>query len=210
MERSTGVHRRFVSAALTPSGWSVRTRLLLADWMAGLHRYLGRKYNLLGSGEQEMVAVDMVMEGVESLRVKYVNLIYVDKLVRRWYAGEAATGGQGVGVVGMHGWVRGWGSGACLQGGWGRVLMRPGLGRGKGAGDGEVAVTCHEECTGHTASFYYAGQGQGLQTARPPGHAAWSSHQGVNSQVSRGAMAHAYAAPGSSPPLCSSIRLSVS
>eukprot|EP00198_Chlamydomonas_reinhardtii_P011790 XP_001701127.1 flagellar associated protein [Chlamydomonas reinhardtii] len=43
-------------------------------------RYLARKYKLQGKDETEMVAVDEIMEGVESLRVKYVNLIYNDKL----------------------------------------------------------------------------------------------------------------------------------
>ncbi|GFR46113.1 hypothetical protein Agub_g7601 [Astrephomene gubernaculifera] len=43
-------------------------------------RYLARKYNLQGKDEKEMCAVDMIVEGVESLRVKYVNLIYNDKL----------------------------------------------------------------------------------------------------------------------------------
>ncbi|KAG2484598.1 hypothetical protein HYH03_016639 [Edaphochlamys debaryana] len=43
-------------------------------------RYLARKYKLYGKDEHEAIAVDMIMEGVESLRVKYLNLIYQDKL----------------------------------------------------------------------------------------------------------------------------------
>uniref|UniRef100_A0A7S0V6R1 glutathione transferase n=1 Tax=Polytomella parva TaxID=51329 RepID=A0A7S0V6R1_9CHLO len=43
-------------------------------------RYLARKYDLNGKAEADTCAVDMIMEGVESLRIKYVNLIYNDKL----------------------------------------------------------------------------------------------------------------------------------
>ena len=48
---------------------------------AALRRYIGRKYHMMGANEKEMVLVDMIMEGVESLRTKYINLIYNDKLV---------------------------------------------------------------------------------------------------------------------------------
>ncbi len=39
-------------------------------------RYLGRKYAIDGKTEADKVLVDEVMEGVESLRTKYVSLIY--------------------------------------------------------------------------------------------------------------------------------------
>jgi len=45
-----------------------------------IHRYIGRKYGLLGSNEKQQCAADMVMEGVEALRSKYVALIYQDQL----------------------------------------------------------------------------------------------------------------------------------
>ncbi|KAJ9516156.1 hypothetical protein QJQ45_024589 [Haematococcus lacustris] len=43
-------------------------------------RYLGRKYGLEGKTEADKVVVDMMVEAVESLRSKYVELIYVNKL----------------------------------------------------------------------------------------------------------------------------------
>jgi len=43
-------------------------------------RYLARKGGLNGANEKEATAVDMIMEAVESLRVKYGALIYQDQL----------------------------------------------------------------------------------------------------------------------------------
>eukprot|EP00198_Chlamydomonas_reinhardtii_P011758 XP_001701095.1 glutathione S-transferase [Chlamydomonas reinhardtii] len=43
-------------------------------------RYLARHYKLYGKDEKEMGLVDMIMEGVESLRVKYLALVYQEKL----------------------------------------------------------------------------------------------------------------------------------
>uniref|UniRef100_A0A7S0WFA7 glutathione transferase n=1 Tax=Chlamydomonas leiostraca TaxID=1034604 RepID=A0A7S0WFA7_9CHLO len=43
-------------------------------------RYIARKYNLDGKTDVEKAIVDMAMEGVESLRGKYVALIYQDQL----------------------------------------------------------------------------------------------------------------------------------
>jgi hypothetical protein len=39
-------------------------------------RHIGRKYGLMGSTEKEHSVIDMAMEGVESLRMKYLGLIY--------------------------------------------------------------------------------------------------------------------------------------
>ncbi|GLC45693.1 hypothetical protein PLESTB_001316100 [Pleodorina starrii] len=66
-------------------------------------RYLARKYKLEGKTEKEMCAVDMIMEGVESLRVKYVNLIYNDQLAeaaketywKTYFDKETTTGRNG-------------------------------------------------------------------------------------------------------------------
>ncbi|GFH05751.1 uncharacterized protein HaLaN_00262 [Haematococcus lacustris] len=44
--------------------------------------YLGRKYRLEGKTEADKVVVDMMVEAVESLRSKYVELIYVNKFIR--------------------------------------------------------------------------------------------------------------------------------
>jgi glutathione S-transferase P len=43
-------------------------------------RHLGRKHALYGQTEQDMVNVDMLLDGVESIKLKYLNLIYVDQL----------------------------------------------------------------------------------------------------------------------------------
>ncbi|EFJ47313.1 hypothetical protein VOLCADRAFT_92063 [Volvox carteri f. nagariensis] len=66
-------------------------------------RYLARKYNLQGKTEKEICAVDMIMEGVESLRVKYVNLVYNDQLAdaakeaywKTYFDKETTTGRNG-------------------------------------------------------------------------------------------------------------------
>ncbi|XP_005099402.1 glutathione S-transferase P 1 [Aplysia californica] len=39
-------------------------------------RYLGRKHGLYGSNEEEAAYIDMITEGIEDLRVKYVTMIY--------------------------------------------------------------------------------------------------------------------------------------
>lgn len=44
-------------------------------------RYLATKHGLMGSSPKEAAMIDMVMEGVESMRAKYGNLIYGDQLV---------------------------------------------------------------------------------------------------------------------------------
>jgi hypothetical protein len=41
-------------------------------------RHLGRKYDLMGSTEKDHCVVDMIIDGVESLRDKYTTFIYVD------------------------------------------------------------------------------------------------------------------------------------
>ncbi|GLC39874.1 hypothetical protein PLESTB_001311600 [Pleodorina starrii] len=46
-------------------------------------RYLGRKYGLYGKSEKETIAVDEILEGVESLRCKYLTLIYQDQLATK-------------------------------------------------------------------------------------------------------------------------------
>lgn len=43
-------------------------------------RHLGRKYGLYGKTEKDACMVDMIMDGVESIKLKYLNLIYVDRL----------------------------------------------------------------------------------------------------------------------------------
>eukprot|EP00798_Chlamydomonas_sp_ICE-L_P015212 gene15212-21289_t len=43
-------------------------------------RFIGRKYGMMGETEKEHCMVDMVMEGVESLRSAYLKLIYQDLL----------------------------------------------------------------------------------------------------------------------------------
>ncbi|KXZ45600.1 hypothetical protein GPECTOR_53g93 [Gonium pectorale] len=43
-------------------------------------RYLARKYGLYGKSDAETNAVDEILEGVESLRTKYLTLVYQDKL----------------------------------------------------------------------------------------------------------------------------------
>ncbi|KAG1657223.1 hypothetical protein FOA52_011511 [Chlamydomonas sp. UWO 241] len=43
-------------------------------------RYLAAKHGLMGSNAKQAAAIDMVMEGVESLRNKYLNLVYADRL----------------------------------------------------------------------------------------------------------------------------------
>jgi glutathione S-transferase len=44
-------------------------------------RHLGRAHGLYGSGLAAQAAVDVVIDGVESLRGKYLDLIYRDSLV---------------------------------------------------------------------------------------------------------------------------------
>lgn len=46
-------------------------------------RYIGRKWDLNGRNEKEVVTNDMAGEAVESLINKYLTLIYQDQLVRR-------------------------------------------------------------------------------------------------------------------------------
>ncbi|EFJ41636.1 hypothetical protein VOLCADRAFT_107623 [Volvox carteri f. nagariensis] len=46
-------------------------------------RYLARKYGMYGKSEKETAAVDVILEGVESLRVKYLNLVYQDQLATK-------------------------------------------------------------------------------------------------------------------------------
>lgn len=43
-------------------------------------RHLARKHQLYGSGDKEMAHVDMLIDGVESIRGKYLILIYQDQL----------------------------------------------------------------------------------------------------------------------------------
>jgi hypothetical protein len=43
-------------------------------------RHIGRKHGLMGSTEKEHSMIDVAMEGVESIRAKYVNLIYVTQV----------------------------------------------------------------------------------------------------------------------------------
>lgn len=43
-------------------------------------RHIGRTHKMYGSSEKEHCEVDMVLDGVESLRVKYLALIYQDQL----------------------------------------------------------------------------------------------------------------------------------
>eukprot|EP00983_Pelagomonas_calceolata_P126105 1161269-Pelagomonas_calceolata.AAC.18 len=44
-------------------------------------RHLGRTQELYGKGEQDMITVDMCLDTVEAMWVKYVPLIYWEKLV---------------------------------------------------------------------------------------------------------------------------------
>lgn len=43
---------------------------------AAIMRHLGRKHGLYGNTELEATFVDMMADGVEDLRKKYLNLIY--------------------------------------------------------------------------------------------------------------------------------------
>jgi len=43
-------------------------------------RYIGRKYGLYGSTLKQKAAVDMVIDTVEAIKLKYLNLIYVDRV----------------------------------------------------------------------------------------------------------------------------------
>ncbi|KXZ45605.1 hypothetical protein GPECTOR_53g98 [Gonium pectorale] len=62
-------------------------------------RYLARKYSLQGKTEQEQCVVDMLMEGVESLRVKYVNLEEAAKEVYwKTYFDKSTTEGRNGGA----------------------------------------------------------------------------------------------------------------
>jgi len=42
-------------------------------------RYLGRLFNRYGSDIRERAQIDMILDGCEDLRLKYLNLIYVDQ-----------------------------------------------------------------------------------------------------------------------------------
>ena len=44
-------------------------------------RYIGRKWHLMGASEKQACMADVAMEGVESLRSKYLVLIYQNNLV---------------------------------------------------------------------------------------------------------------------------------
>ena len=44
-------------------------------------RYIGRKWDLMGASEKQACMADVAMEGVESLRSKYLVLIYQNNLV---------------------------------------------------------------------------------------------------------------------------------
>ncbi|XP_071986530.1 glutathione S-transferase P 2-like isoform X2 [Engystomops pustulosus] len=41
-------------------------------------RYLGRKYGISGSNDQEVAIIDMINDGVEDLRMKYYNFFLFD------------------------------------------------------------------------------------------------------------------------------------
>lgn len=43
-------------------------------------RHLARKHNMYGTSDREHCLVDMVMDGVEDIKRKYLNLIYQDEL----------------------------------------------------------------------------------------------------------------------------------
>lgn len=48
-------------------------------------RHVGRKHGLYGASRAEAAAIDMLLDGVEDLRVKYLQLIYKEELVGRYY-----------------------------------------------------------------------------------------------------------------------------
>eukprot|EP01026_Neomeris_dumetosa_P014733 TRINITY_DN1542_c0_g1_i6.p1 TRINITY_DN1542_c0_g1~~TRINITY_DN1542_c0_g1_i6.p1 ORF type:complete len:252 (-),score=24.59 TRINITY_DN1542_c0_g1_i6:228-983(-) len=43
-------------------------------------RYLGNKYNMMGKNMTEAAKIDQILEGVESMRQKHRDLVYVDKV----------------------------------------------------------------------------------------------------------------------------------
>ena len=43
-------------------------------------RYIGRKFDMYGSSIEEATKIDMILQGVEDIRMKYVNLIYKQDL----------------------------------------------------------------------------------------------------------------------------------
>lgn len=53
----------------------------LKSTLSRLFRYLARRVGLNGNSEAEACTIDMINEGIESLRSKYLTLIYQDELV---------------------------------------------------------------------------------------------------------------------------------
>eukprot|EP01025_Chloroclados_australasicus_P042341 TRINITY_DN4504_c0_g1_i1.p1 TRINITY_DN4504_c0_g1~~TRINITY_DN4504_c0_g1_i1.p1 ORF type:complete len:250 (-),score=26.68 TRINITY_DN4504_c0_g1_i1:256-1005(-) len=66
-------------------------------------RYLGNKYDLMGANPVEQAKIDMFVEGVEAIRLKYLGLIYLDRLadeakaqyVETYLNPETSTGRNG-------------------------------------------------------------------------------------------------------------------
>ncbi|KAI8462660.1 MAG: glutathione S-transferase [Monoraphidium minutum] len=64
-------------------------------------RHLARKFKLYGTSEAEMCQVDVIIDGVEDLRMKYVPLIYGDELAAEAKAKYWATHGDKAGATGQ-------------------------------------------------------------------------------------------------------------
>jgi hypothetical protein len=50
-------------------------------------RYLGRKFDCYGSSEKERACIDMILDGIVSLRKFYLELVYTEQMVRRPHHG---------------------------------------------------------------------------------------------------------------------------
>lgn len=64
-------------------------------------RHLARKFKLYGDSEADMCKVDVIIDGVEDLRMKYVPLIYGDRLAPEAKAKYWATHGDKASAVGQ-------------------------------------------------------------------------------------------------------------
>ncbi|GBF92103.1 hypothetical protein Rsub_04450 [Raphidocelis subcapitata] len=66
-------------------------------------RHLARKHKLYGANEEEMTKVDILLDAVEDLRMKYVPLIYVGKLEPKAKEEYWKTHGDKAGINGRNG-----------------------------------------------------------------------------------------------------------
>jgi hypothetical protein len=63
------------------SGCDLACDAVVTCWR-NVHRFIAEKYELYGATTTEKYTVDMLLEGIESLRSKYLGLIYTDSLVQ--------------------------------------------------------------------------------------------------------------------------------